>query len=191
MADRTSIFRPEFEAALRAFARASEAMKQQGCAPPVLVGGAAVELYSGSAINTGDFDVVTGRQEAFEAALRSQGFTKPGGPGHTPLGWIHPDLKLGFEVVSSTLLDGKAGRERVRLVDFGLDGQFAVISVEDMIADRMGQYASGTAPDMFHQARTLFSLHGDADRAYLDRRIREETLGEHGIASLEAQGGEV
>lgn len=70
-------YRPEFEAALRAFARASEAMKRQLFEPPVLVGGAAAELYSGSAINTGDFDLVTGRQEEFERALREQGFTSP------------------------------------------------------------------------------------------------------------------
>lgn len=65
-------------------------MKRQGFEPPVLVGGAAVELYSGSAITTGDFDVVTGRQDAFEAALREDGFTKPGGFGHTPLGLDTP-----------------------------------------------------------------------------------------------------
>jgi hypothetical protein len=181
-----SLYRPEFEAALRAFARASEAMKSNGFEAPVLVGGAAVELYSGSAITTGDFDVVTGRQDAFEDALLAQGFARPNGPGHTLLGWVHPDLQLGFEVVSRTLLDGLADRERVQLVELEPDGDVAVISVEDMIADRMGQYASGTAPDMLAQARTLFTLHPDADLAYLDRRIREETSGDHDIANLEA-----
>lgn len=179
-------FRPEFEAALRAFARASEAMKQEGFAAPILVGGAAAELYSGSAITTGDFDVVTGLQDSFEEALRNQGFTGPAGPGHSPLGWIHADLRLGFEVVSDTLLDGLADRERVQLVEFDPDGTIAVISLEDMIADRMGQFASGAAPEMLGQARTLFALHPDADRAYLDRRIHEETSGDYGIASLEA-----
>ena len=178
-------YRPEFEAALRAFARASEAMKRKGFVAPILVGGAAAELYSASAITTGDFDIVTGRQDAFEDALREQGFTRPVGPGHTPLGWIHPELLLGFEVVSDTLLDGLADRERVRLVEFDPEGTIAVISLEDMIADRMGQYASGTAPEMLSQARTLFALHPDADLAYLERRIREETSGDHGIASLE------
>jgi hypothetical protein len=75
---------------------------------------------------------------------------------------------------------------RVRLIDFGPDGSVAVISLEDMIADRMGQYAPGTAPKMLDQARILFALHPDADLAYLKRRIREETSGDHGIASLEA-----
>jgi hypothetical protein len=84
-----------------------------------------------------------------------------------------------------------ADRERVRLVEFDPDGTIAVISLEDMIADRMGQYASGTADDMLGQALTLFALHPDADRAYLDRRIREETFGDHGIGSLEKEDGEV
>lgn len=136
-------YRPEFEAALRAFARVSERMKQGGHGTPVLVGGAAVELYSGSAIATGDFDISTGWQDEFEAALRDEGFVKPSGPGKATRGWVHPDLGLGFEVVSDTLLDGNADQSRVRLIDFGVDGQIAVISVEDMIADRMGQYCVG------------------------------------------------
>jgi hypothetical protein len=181
-----STFRPEFEAALRTFARVSEAMKRRGLEPPVLVGGAGAELYSGSAINTGDFDVVTAWQEEFEEALRQQGFTKAGGPGHTPLGWVHPDLGLGFEVVSSSLLDGRAERRRIRVIRLRPDGDISVLAVEDMIADRMGQYASGTAPDMLGQARTLYALHPDADPDYLERRIREETFNEHGIASLES-----
>jgi len=179
-------YRPEFESALRAFARASEAMKRKGFEAPILVGGAAAELYSGSTITTGDFDVVTGRQGAFEEALRELGFSRPLGPGHTPLGWIHPELKLGFEVVSGSLFDGMADSARVRLIDFDPDGAIAVISLEDMIADRMGQYASGTAPELLGQARVLFALHPDADLAYLERRIREETSSDHGIASLEA-----
>jgi hypothetical protein len=48
----------------------------------------------------------------------------------------------------------------------------------------MGQYASGTAPEVLHQARTLLALHPDADMAYLEGRIREETAGEHGIADI-------
>lgn len=119
------------------------------------------------------------------ARLPVPGTKDSGGPGHTPLGWVHPDLGLGFEVVSSSLLDGRADRTRVRRIRLPPDGEIALLAVEDMIADRMGQYASGSAPDMLGQARTLYALHADADPDYLERRIREETLGEHGIASLE------
>ena len=181
----TSPYRPEFEAGLAALARVGERMKAQGCLLPVLVGGGAVEIYSNSAIMTGDFDLSTARQDVFEQALREEGFLRPSGPGMATRGWIHPDLQLGFEVVSDRLLDGNADRDRIRLISVGDAGEIAVISVEDMIADRMGQYASGTAREMFDQAKALFRLYPDADRDYMERRIREETAGDYGIDTLE------
>jgi hypothetical protein len=181
-----SPYRPEFEAGLAALARVGERMKGHGCLLPVLVGGGAVEIYSNSAIMTGDFDLSTARQDVFEQALRDEGFIRPSGPGTATRGWIHPDLKLGFEVVSDRLLDGNADRDRIRLISVGDAGEIAVISIEDMIADRMGQYASGTARDMLDQAKALFRLYPDADRDYMERRIREETAGDHGIDTLES-----
>ncbi|WP_420137987.1 hypothetical protein [Sphingomonas sp.] len=181
----TSPYRPEFEAGLVALARVGERMRARGCLLPVLVGGGAVEIYSNSAIMTGDFDLSTARQDVFEQALLAEGFIRPSGPGVATRGWIHPDLKLGFEVVSDRLLDGNADRDRVRRITIDGAGEIAVIAVEDIIADRMGQYASGTARDMFDQAKALFRLYPDADRIYMERRIREETAGDHGIDALE------
>ena len=174
-------YRPEFEAALRLFARVSEAMKERGFQAPVLVGGAAVEIYSLSAIATGDFDISTGAQEAFEEELQRHGFVRPSGPGMATRGWVHPELQVGFEVVTSTLLDGMADRERVRLIDAGSDASVSVISLEDIIADRMGQYASGSASEMYAQAKELFDLYPEADLDYMETRIRYETAGEYGI----------
>lgn len=179
-----SLYRQEFVDALVLFAEISEAVEARGFARPILVGGAAVELYAGSSIATGDFDVVTARQDVFEHILGSRGFVRPAGPGHTFTGWVHPELRLGFEVVGTTLLDGKAERDRVRLIDVRDGERFAVISVEDLIADRMGQYASGTAPEMLDQARTLFSLYQGEDISYMDRRIREETSNDYGADDL-------
>jgi hypothetical protein len=179
-------YRPEFEAALRLFGRVSEAIRGRGYAPPVLVGGAAVELYSNSAVMTGDFDIVTPRQVELEEELTALGFTKPEGAGHTPLGWVHPELRLGFEVVARTLFDGMADHDRIVLIDLDVDGVAAIVSVEDLIADRMGQYASGAAPEMLEQARRLYSIHPDVDRGYMDRRIRHESAGEYGLVDLES-----
>lgn len=181
-----STYRPEFEEALRVFAKVSEAVESSGFQRPVLVGGAAVEFYSGSAIATGDFDVITARQDVLEKALLEYGFEKPSGLGVLTRGWIHPKLRLGFEVVGTELLDGHADRDKVRLISVDEGEQFAVISVEDLIADRMGQYHSGTARDMLEQARVLFSLYKDADRTYMEARIREETANEYGIEDLES-----
>jgi hypothetical protein len=177
-------YRIEFTMALEMFARTSDAMAARGLSRPILVGGAAVEIYSLSSINTGDFDIVTGSQTSFEEVLAEHGFIRPSGPGMATRGWIHPDLKLGFEVVSSTLLDGQADRERVRPIRIGDSGIIEVIATEDIIADRMGQYASGTAKDMLDQARTLFALSEDLDLDYMEKRIRYETAGDYGVENL-------
>jgi hypothetical protein len=47
-------WRPEFLDALRMLARVSEGMAARGLPRPVLVGGGAVEFYTGSAVMTGD-----------------------------------------------------------------------------------------------------------------------------------------
>lgn len=177
-------YRREFTAGLEMFARLSAAMSARNLPRPILVGGAAVEIYSLSSINTGDFDIVTGSQSSFEDILVEHGFVRPTGPGMATRGWIHPDLKLGFEVVSSSLLDGQAERERVRPIVVGDSGIIEVIATEDIIADRMGQYASGTARNMLEQARTLFALSEDLDIGYMERRIRYETAGDYGIDDL-------
>jgi hypothetical protein len=182
-----SLYRPEFEAALRLLARISTAMDQAGYRPPVLVGGAAVEIYTRGAVTTGDFDLACGRQEELEALMQAHGFVRPSGPGMATRGWVHPKLQLGFEVVADCLLDGMADRDMVQIVQLGSDGEVAVIAPEDMIADRMGQYASGTAPEMLGQARALFTICEGLDMDYMEKRIREETAGDHGIQDLQAQ----
>jgi hypothetical protein len=180
-----SAYRPEFEAALRHFARVSEAMKARGLPRPVLVGGAAAELWSTSAVTTGDFDLCTPVQHELEEEMQRFGFVRPSGAGKMLKGWIHPELKLGFEIVADVPMDGNVDVAHIRLVQpVGERALFRVISVEDLIADRMGQYASGTAPDRLDQARLLLALHPDADLDYLNRRIREESSGDFGIDHL-------
>jgi len=82
------------------FAQISEAMAMRGFTRPILVGGAAAELYTGSAISTMDFDIC----------------------------WI--------------------------------------------------------ADDRLAQARDLYRLNCGCDPEFLDRRLREETLGEFGVDML-------
>ena len=91
---------------------------------------------------------------------------------------------MGFEVVSDTLLGGLADRAMVRVLELGDDGAVAIIAPEDIIADRMGQYASGSAPEMLGQARALYALCEGLDMAYMERRISEETAGSHGLQDL-------
>ena len=94
---------------------------------------------------------------------------------------------LGFEVVGSRLLEGLASRDLIRIVEVGNEGAIAVIAVEDLIADRMGQYASGSAHEMLGQAQALFKLSKGLDLLYMERRIREETALSYGVQDLQDQ----
>jgi hypothetical protein len=70
-------------------------------------------------------------------------------------------------------------------------GSLVVISVEDAIADRMGQYASHEASngEMLGQAVTMLRIATEIDRDYLDKRIRVETLNSYGLEFLEERVG--
>lgn len=187
MTDPALPWRPEFLDALRMLARVSEGMAARGLPRPVLVGGGAVEFYTGSAVMTGDIDVTSPVQPELEEELQKLGFVRPSGPGKSTRGWIHPDIGLGFEVVGNTPMGGSYSPTKLVMVATVEDApDLVVLSVEDMIADRMGQYASGTARQMLGQARELYNLPIELDGDYLDRRIREESVGDYGIEDLEA-----
>jgi hypothetical protein len=180
-----SPWRPEFIDALRLLARLSDAMEARGLPRPVLVGGGAVEFYSGSAMMTGDIDVTSPVQPELEEELQRLGFVRPSGAGRSLRGWIHPEIGLGFEVVGSSPMGGGIDAARLRLVaPPGESAHFRIISVEDLIADRMGQFASGSAPEMLGQARTLLNLYPNLDRVYLEQRVRQETVGDYGAEDI-------
>jgi len=170
---------------LRLFARVGSALERAGFRAPILVGGAAVELYSQNAIATGDFDLVSSHEDVLEDIFVKHGFIKPSGPGQLTRGWIHPELELGFEIVGHQLLDGAADLDRLKLISFEEHGNIHVIAVEDLIADRMGQYASGTADEHLEQAKILFMLYKDVDLHYMETRIRQETNGLYGIEKIQ------
>jgi hypothetical protein len=172
MAESIAPWRASFLKALELLAQVSEAMHVRGLPRPVLVGGGAVELYTSSAIMTGDIDLCSPAQPELEEELRRLGFVKPSGRGVATRGWVHPDLGLGFEVVSSAPLDGQADPDRMALILLDTTRQFVrVLSVEDMIADRMGQYASGSAPEML-------------DRPVLSACLGRQSKGAHPLRTV-------
>jgi hypothetical protein len=101
----------------------------------------------------------------------------------------HPTLGIGVEVVSGALFDGASDRAKIRVVDVGNGHRVAIAAPKDMVADRLGQYCSTSnrVPPMLDQAVKMWQLAGDLDEAYLDKRIRDETLGELDLAFLKAR----
>jgi len=178
-------FRPAFREALSILATAVERLTQKGYPAPVLVGGAAVELYTDGQITSGDFDFVSDQQIPFFEELMALGFTRPSQPGWLQRSLWHPDLLLAVQVVSSTLMDGHVDRRRVRVIEVDRQGEaqgavLSVIPVEDLIADRMAQALAGRSirKDMQNQAVRLYQLAESLDEEYLDARIRTETANE-------------
>jgi len=176
-------YRPEFVEALRLLAEAFADVVKAGYGRPVIVGGAAVEFYTGGAVVSGDFDVVTAAQVELENALIARGFQRPSGPGMLLRGVLHPRLGIGVEVVSGYLFDGATDKARIRVVSVS-PGEVNLPPVEDMIADRLGQFAGSNKRDreMLDQAAVLYQiarydLDHPLDEAYLDTRIKHESSG--------------
>jgi hypothetical protein len=166
-------FRREFREAIALLARAVTLAAERGAGRPILVGGAAVELYTSGAITSGDFDLVTPDDEKLAAALEQVGFQRrPSALNQL----VHPELQMAVEFVSGPLMDGKADLARLYVFQVGND-RLNVVPVEDLIADRLGQAFSDPTPrkDMLDQARKLFQLAESIDRDYLKKRIAEET----------------
>jgi hypothetical protein len=178
--------RPKFREALGLIATAIERLQARGFEAPILVGGAAVELLTGSAVTSADFDFVSPWKDEFFEELQKVGFERPTKPGWLRNSLYHPRLNFGLQVVSGVLMDGHTDRTRIKVFEVG--GKVRVTPVEDLIADRMAQALAGRTirEDMKNQAVRVYQLAGKVDEDYLDGRIRSETANEASLATLKA-----
>ena len=96
---------------------------------PVLVGGAAVELYTLGAYTTGDVDLAGTVTPRVARALTAAGFERHG--RH----WIHEAYQVFVEFPASAL----EAQEQAEWVE--LQGQHVlIISVEDLLVERLGAW---------------------------------------------------
>lgn len=100
-----------------------------GVRRPILVGGAAVELYTGGAYTTGDLDFVGSVPPEVAAVLAASGFARAG--RH----WIHEAAQVFLEFPGADL---EPAAEPVNLV-FG-DKAVILIPLEGLIADRLAAW---------------------------------------------------
>lgn len=96
---------------------------------PILVGGSAVELYSGGAYTTGDLDFVGSLSRRVEGELVRAGFARTG--RH----WVHEEGRVFIEMPAAALTEG----EQVVQVDFGAHSVLT-ISPEDALLDRLAAW---------------------------------------------------
>jgi hypothetical protein len=175
--DVTTKLSSDFLEVLQRLADASERLSRQTGACAVLVGGAAVELYTGGAYRTGDFDVYVSDVSEFQGALKAAGFVQEDQPRYLKNFWYLPRVsRYGVQLVSGQLFDGRCERLRLLMVTTESGTPLALPPVEDLIADRLGQHAvsSPTDDSMLQQARLLLLLAEKIDWDYLSRRVRDE-----------------
>jgi hypothetical protein len=144
---------------------------------PILVGGGAVALQTQGAFMSGDLDLYAPSDAALETALLHAGFVSEERRGRLAGGFYHPEFpEYGVEAISGQLFDGRADRNRLIRVLFQDHRGIVIPSFEDMIADRLGQYAASNLRDhsRFAQAQLLFRLADDLDLGYLQSRVADE-----------------
>jgi hypothetical protein len=168
-----------FLPALEALGQACEHYRKMTGMEAVLVGGAATSIYTSGHFLSGDFDLVASDYAAFDAAMQQTGFRSEDRAGYLRVGYYHPvHPTYGFQQVSGSLFDGRADRTMMLRIQLSDENRSAVVlpAVEDMIADRLAQYAVASPSDdsRLRQARLLLQLAKSVDMNYLRRRIADE-----------------
>ncbi len=131
----------------------------------IVIGGLAVEFWTDGAFTTTDVDLYLPHGPAVDDLLAELGFAKEG--RH----WILREHDLFVEAPASF----PAEEEEVSEVELSTGDRVLVLSVEDVLIDRLHQFVAGGHRDVAEQAMTLLSS-DELDRARLSQRARSERL---------------
>lgn len=137
---------------------------------PVIVGGEAVEIYTQGGYTTGDIDVKAPLNE-LKAVLKDFGFTKVGRT------WSRKDLDIYIEWVGGALDEGPEAEKRTNII-FNGDYAVRVISIEDLIIDRLNAAKWWRDSDSETWARALFAIGKNIgiDENYLARMAEKNEV---------------
>jgi hypothetical protein len=120
---------PEGPRRTAAIAAWFQGLYENEASKPILVGGAAVELYTGGAYTTGDLDFVGHVPGKVARALEESGFRKEG--RH----WVHSESETFLELPGSSL-EPNEGAARIVLEGSAV----TVIRPEALIVDRLAAW---------------------------------------------------
>mgnify|MGYP000172446264 CR=1 FL=1 len=108
----------------------TQEFKKRGGKEPIVVGGLSLEIYTQGSYTTGDIDIKA-QKDILEEVLREWGFTKKGRI------WVNEDLDIYIDWLGSNLNEGLQAEERVNTIIVGENLEVKVISIEDLIIDRL------------------------------------------------------
>lgn len=150
----------------------SREVVRRGGKQPIIVGGQAVEIYTQGSYTTGDIDIKASR-EITEAILTDWGFVRAGRP------WINKELDIYVDWLGSSLEEGEAAERRASIIKVTDQLDIRVISIEDLVIDRLGAFKWWGDTDSLMWAKVLIEVKkaiDGLDKAYLIERAKETNL---------------
>jgi len=133
---------------------------------PILVGGGAVEFYTGVRFSTGDLDLVAPDKKACETALESLGFERPSKKRH----YINRSISALVEIHG-----GKLKSDEEPVVVHYRKTPLLIVSPEDCLAERLQKFKKhGSTLDLLNAFLITF---------HQRERIKEETI----VSRMEAK----
>jgi predicted nucleotidyltransferase len=149
---------------------------------PILVGGAALELYTAGGYATGDVDLALPNVPAVDEAFAELGFRKQG------RFWIREELDLYFEAPAPAGLPGEDAPRTIVEIE-GL--RVVVIGIEDLLLDRIRAAVRLDSEDDRRWARRLALLHADRlDWRYLTGRAAAVAAERELVGALRREAGQ-
>lgn len=165
---------------LVALALAADRLAEDGF-EPILVGGAALEVYTAGGYATGDVDLALPTAPEVDRAFADLGFRKQG------RFWLRDDLDLVFEAPAPAGLPGETAPRTVLSVE-GL--RVVVIGIEDLLLDRVRGAVHWRSDEDRRWARRLALLHGERiDWRYLAEKTAENRGERAEIGKLREEAG--
>jgi hypothetical protein len=152
----------------------TQEVKRRGGKEPIVVGGLSLEIYTQGSYTTGDIDIKA-QKDILEAVLKGWGFIKKGRI------WVNEYLDIYIDWLGSSLDEGPLAEERVNTIIVGDDLEVKIISIEDLIIDRLNAVKFWKDEDSLIWAKVLVKVKeatGEPlDREYLkERALKEGTL---------------
>lgn len=134
-----------------------------------VVGGSAIEVYTGGAYTSGDIDIVCAHDDRLRRVLRAWGF------GNTGRIWSSDELGLVIDLVRLPY-SGSAERTTLMTTPYG---PVRLAAVEDLLIKRLSSMKHWRIPGHLDHAKMLASEFADQiDWEYAGRYGREHDVGE-------------
>ena len=150
----------------------SREIVHRGGKQPIIVGDEAVEIYTQGNYTTGDIDIKS-PLELTEAVLKEWGFVKAGRP------WLNKELDIYIDWLGSSLEEGEEAEKRTALIKITEELEIRVISIEDLVIDRLGAFKWWGDTDSLMWAKVLIRVKKSIDGldvAYIRERAKKTDL---------------